>query len=341
MRAASLNGYGELLSITEIPRPVPAAGEVLVKVTAAGLCHTDLHLIDGDPAILPGFPAILGHETAGIVEEVGAGVTSVSVGDAVAVFGAQGCGSCPTCVSGLENMCSVQVLSMNGIGIPGGFAEYMIVPAERHLVPIGDLDPVKAAGLTDAGLTPYRAVRRALAHLEPGSTAVAIGLGGLGQFGIQYLNLLSDARIVGLDPDSAKRARARELGADLALDPTDAHFADALAEHDLAGACAAVLDFVGNDASLATARSLLGARGMLNIIGLGGGSTEIGFFTMPPESVVTTTNWGSAPEMAEVIALAREGRIESTVTVYSLDDAQRAVDDLRAGRVDGRAVIVP
>ena len=341
MRVAALNGYGELLSITDIPRPAPAAGEVLIKVTAAGLCHTDLHLIDGDPAILPGFPAVLGHETAGIVEEIGAGVTSVAVGDAVAVFGAQGCGACPTCLSGLENMCSVQVLSMNGIGIPGGFAEYMIVPAERHLVPIGELDPVKAAGLTDAGLTPYRAVRRALAHLEPGSTAVAIGLGGLGQFGIQYLNLLSDARIVGLDPDPAKRARAIELGADIALDPTHANFSEAMAEHDLAGACSAVLDFVGNDASLATARSLLAARGMLNIVGLGGGSTDLSFFTMPPESVVTTTNWGSAPEMAEVIALAREGRIESTVTTYSLDDAQRAVDDLRAGRVDGRAVIVP
>ncbi len=341
MRAAVLNGYGELLSIADFPRPVPAVGEVLIKVTAAGLCHTDLHLIDGDPAILPGFPAILGHETAGIVEELGAGVTTVSVGDAVAVFGAQGCGACPTCLSGLENMCSVQVLSMNGIGIPGGFAEYMIVPAERHLVPIGELDPVKAAGLTDAGLTPYRAVRRALPHLEPGSTAVAIGLGGLGQFGIQYLNLLSDARIVGLDPDPAKRARALELGADLALDPTDAGFGDAVAEHDLAGGCAAVLDFVGNDASLTTARSLLAARGMLNIVGLGGGSTELSFFTMPPESVITTTNWGSAPEMTEVVALAREGRIESTVTVYSLDDVQRAVDDLRAGRVDGRAVIVP
>jgi propanol-preferring alcohol dehydrogenase len=238
-------------------------------------------------------------------------------------------------------MCSVQVLSMNGIGIPGGFADYMIIPAERHLVPIGELDPVKAAGLTDAGLTPYRAVQRALTHLEPGSTAVAIGLGGLGQFGIQYLNLLSDARIVGLDPDPAKRARALELGADLALDPTDANFNDAMAEHDLAGACSAVLDFVGNDASLASGRSLLAARGMLNIVGLGGGSTELSFFTMPPESVVTTTNWGSAPEMAEVVALAREGRIESTVTTYSLDDAQRAVDDLRAGRVDGRAVIVP
>ncbi|MEY4135898.1 MAG: hypothetical protein RL205_26 [Actinomycetota bacterium] len=341
MRAALLSGYGELLDIVDIPRPTPGAGEVLIKVTAAGLCHTDLHLIDGDPAILPGFPAVLGHETAGIVEAVGAGVSTVAVGDAVAVFGAQGCGACPTCLSGLENMCSVQVLSMNGIGIPGGFAEYMIVPAERHLVPIGDLDPVKAAGLTDAGLTPYRAVQRALAELAPGSTAVAIGLGGLGQFGVQYLNLLSDARIIGLDPDPAKRTRALELGADLVLDPTDAGFGEALAEHDLAGSCAAVLDFVGNDASLATARALLGARGMLNIVGLGGGTTALSFFTMPPESVVTTTNWGSAPEMAEVIALAREGRIESTVTVYSLDDAQRAVDDLRAGRVDGRAVIVP
>ena len=341
MRAALLNGYGELLTITEIARPVPAAGEVLIKVTAAGVCHTDLHLIDGDPAILPGFPAVLGHETAGIVEEIGEGVSAVALGDAVAVFGAQGCGSCPTCMSGLENMCSVQVLSMNGIGIAGGFAEYMIVPAERHLVPIGDLDPVKAAGLTDAGLTPYRAVQRALAHLEPGSTAVAIGLGGLGQFGIQYLNLLSDARIVGLDPDSSKRARALELGADLVLDPTDANFSEVIAEHDLVGACAAVLDFVGNDASLATARSLLAARGMLNIVGLGGGTTELSFFTMPPESVVTTTNWGSAPELAEVIALAREGRIESTVTVYSLDDAQLAIDNLRTGRVEGRAVIVP
>jgi hypothetical protein len=225
------------------------------------------------------------------------------------------------------------------------------MPVEVYAAQVPVVDPPLASTLSVVAKTaleqinqsPYKSRIFFGAQRSGKSMLVAIASKQLAGRGVKvyHLNLLSYARIVGLDPDPAKRARAIELGADIALDSSDANFSEAAVEHDLAGACSAVLDFVGTDASLTTARSLLAARGMLNIIGLGGGSTELSFFTMPPESVVTTTNWGSAPEMREVIALAGDGRIESTVTTYSLEDAQQAVNDLRAGRVDGRAVIVP
>ena len=161
MQAALLDGYGQSLRVTEVPDPIPDDHEVVIRVMAVGLCHTDLHLIDGQPAILPGFPAILGHESAGVIESCGAAVTDWQIGAHVAVFGAQGCGACSRCTQDLENLCQEQTLSMNGIGRAGGFAQLMTVDA-RHLVDCGGLDSTEAAVLTDAGLTSYRAVMRAI-----------------------------------------------------------------------------------------------------------------------------------------------------------------------------------
>ena len=179
MKAARLHRYGEGLVVEDVPVPQPGHGQVLVQVLGAGFCHSDIHVIDGVTPILPKMPVILGHENAGVVAAIGADVDGVREGDAVAVFGAWGCGRCDYCVSGQEQLCADPQwagLSMHD----GGYAENLLVPHERYLVKLSTLDPTVAASLTDAALTPYRAIRKALPVLEPDYYALVIGLGGWG-----------------------------------------------------------------------------------------------------------------------------------------------------------------
>jgi propanol-preferring alcohol dehydrogenase len=305
------------------------------------VCHSDLHLIEGAPPVLPRFPWVLGHEVAGEVVELGPAAVGARVGDRVAVFGGQGCGACPNCVSGREQLCTTGAWSGIGVGRPGGYAEYMLVPAVRHLVPLQGVEPQVAAALTDAGLTPYRAVRRSLPFLPPGGTAVVIGLGALGQYAIQYLRMFSPARIVGFDVAEDKRSTALELGADLALDPTAEVPPDELQGTAVDASASVVLDIVGSDASLALAGRCIAHRGLLVIVGLGGGTMPVGFLTMQPEMMITNSYWGTPSELYEVLALASAGRLRHTITVYPLDQAQQAVSDLEHGQVAGRAVLVP
>jgi alcohol dehydrogenase, propanol-preferring len=340
MRAAVLPSYNADLELAELPTPQPQGGEVLIRVKAAGVCHSDLHLIEGDPPVLPRFPWTLGHEVAGEVAVLGPAASGVMVGDLVGVFGGQGCGSCANCISGLEQLCSTGAWTGIGVGRPGGYAEYMIAPAVRHLTPLNGVEPAVAAALTDAGLTPYRAVRKALPFLPAAGTAVVIGLGALGQYAVQYLRMFSPSRIVGFDPVAAKRDAAAQLGADVALDPGD-DLSDLPEQQRLSGAAAAVLDFVGSDSTLDLATRCVGPRGIVVIVGLGGGSVPIGFLTMQPEMTVTNTYWGSPAELVEVLDLARTGHLRSNITTYSLAEAQQAVTDLGRGEVPGRAVLVP
>jgi propanol-preferring alcohol dehydrogenase len=341
MRAAVLPSYNAELQLAELPVPRPQGGEVLIQVKAAGVCHSDLHLIEGEPPALPWFPWTLGHEVVGEVAALGPGASGATIGEIVAVFGGQGCGACLNCMSGLEQLCTTGAWTGTGVGRPGGFAEYMIVPAVRHVVPLNGVEPTVAAALTDAGLTPYRAVRKALPFLPAAGTVVVIGLGALGQYALQYLRMFSPARIVGVDLSDAKRAAAQQLGADLALDAGTEQLGDLLDEHAVSGAAAVVLDFVGSDTSLNLATRCIGPRGILVIVGLGGGSVPIGFLSMQPEMTVTNTYWGTPAELIEVLDLARAGHLQSNIKSYRLEQAQQAITDLKHGTVPGRAVLVP
>jgi propanol-preferring alcohol dehydrogenase len=226
-----------------------------------------------------------------------------------------------------------------GIGRPGGYAEYLVVPAVRHLVPLSGLDPVVAAPLTDAGLTPYHAVRLALPRMHPGSTAVVIGVGGLGHFGIQCARELSAARIVAIDVSEAKRDLALELGAALALDPASDDVADAV--HDGGEGAMAVFDFVGSDATLAMAAASVGRQGVVVLVGLAGGALPYSFMGMPGESVVMGSTWGTRTELEEVISLAAEQRLSFHVEQHDLSVINDVFRRLEAGEVIGRAVLVP
>lgn len=343
MRAALLGAGSSHFELGEVPTPEPGPGEVLVRIGGAGACHSDLHILHNlarRPA--PGeAPWILGHENAGWVAALGVGATGFEVGQPVAIYGGWGCGACRVCLAGEEQLCGAR--RWGGIGAPGGYAEAQLVPATRHLVPIGDLDPAEFAPLTDAALTPYRAVTKTLDRLAPGTTAVVIGVGGLGQFGVQLLRALTPARIVALDVSEAKRKLAASLGADLVLDPGGAEAGGVAAEiARFAGpeGPAAVLDFVGADATIALALATVGRKGIVVLVGLGGGSAPLSF-GIGTEATVTTSHWGSRTQLAEVVALAQAGVISARVERQPLASVNEVFDRLEAGEVEGRAVLVP
>jgi propanol-preferring alcohol dehydrogenase len=344
MRALQYRGGGSAPEVVTVPDPEVGPGQVLLKVTAAGVCHSDIALMSlpGDVLRLP-LPLTLGHEGAGTVAALGAGVTGWQVGDAVAVHGAWGCGACPKCGEGKENYCSrtaeLGILSP-GLGAPGAIAEYLLVDHPRRLVPLGDLDPVRNVALTDAGLTPYHAIKRSLPKLVPGSTAVVLGVGGLGHVGIQILRALSPARVVALDVAEDKLALAREVGAHEAL-LSDAHAAAAVRALTDGRGAQAVFDFVGAPATVAIAGAVAGIESDIAIVGLGGGRLPVGFGALAHGTAVSSTYWGTRAELAEVLHLARSGSVEVHVETYTLDEAPRAYERLHEGKVTGRAVILP
>lgn len=345
MKALRLLEWKHEAELVEVPEPTPGPGEVVIRVAGAGACHSDLHVMyEFEAGALPWTPPFtLGHENAGWVDQVGAGVRGVSVGEAVAVYGPWGCGRCQRCATGMENYCERQGeigAYGGGLGLDGGMAPLLLVPHARWLVPLGDLDPVQAAPLTDAGLTPYHAVKRSLHLLGAGSTAVVIGVGGLGQMAVQMLKVLSGATVIAVDArDSALRS-ALALGADHVVN-ANASANETIAELTHGRLADVVLDMVGSDETLALASKAVRPLGHLTLVGLAGGTLPFSFFGLGYEVGVASTYWGSLPELYEVIQLAQTKTIQTRVTRYALDDAVTAYRDLRAGAVDGRAVVVP
>ena len=348
MKALRYLKHGRSPELVQIPVPVPGPGQVLLKVTAAGVCHSDEAVMQMPEAdyLARGysFPLTLGHEAAGVIEEFGPGVsTALSIGDAVAVYGPWGCGYCRNCATGAENYCTnAAALGIRppGLGAQGAMAEYMIVDDVRHLLPLGDLDPVRNVSLTDAGLTPYHAIKQSLPKLVAGSWAVVIGAGGLGHVGIQLLKELSGATVIALDVTQEKLEIARHAGAGHVLLSNDAA---AQAIRELTGGLGAnaVFDFVGATPTAMLAQQVAAAGSDVTIIGLGGGSVKVGFGTIAFDAAVRVPFWGSRGELIEVLDLARAGKVGVEVQQYTLDEAPQAYADLNAGTVRGRAVIVP
>ncbi|MFD5300567.1 NAD(P)-dependent alcohol dehydrogenase [Streptomyces mutabilis] len=344
MKALQYRTIGAPPEVVTVPDPEPGPGQVLLKVTAAGVCHSDIAVM-GWPA--EGFPyelpLTLGHEGVGTVAALGDGVTGLNEGDAVAVYGPWGCGTCAKCAEGKENYClRAGELGIHppGLGRPGSMAEYLLVDDPRHLVPLDGLDPVAAVPLTDAGLTPYHAVKRSLPKLVPGSTAVVIGAGGLGHVAIQLLRALTSARVVALDVSEDKLRLAREVGAHETV-LSDEKAADAVRELTGGLGAEAVFDFVGAAPTVRTAGAVAAVEGDVTLVGIGGGSIPVGFGLLPFEVSVSAPYWGSRSELIEVLDLARSGAVSVHTETYSLDDAPLAYERLHEGKVNGRAVILP
>jgi propanol-preferring alcohol dehydrogenase len=345
MKALQLTAWKSEPEMRDVLDPEPGPGEVVVRIGGAGACHSDLHLMhDFVEGMMPWqLPFTLGHENAGWIDALGAGVQGLEVGQPVAVYGAWGCGHCHRCRQGMENYCERQ-LEMptlgGGLGGHGGMAPRMLVPSARFLVPLGDLDPADAAPLTDAGLTPYHAVKRSLQLLVPGSTAVVIGAGGLGHMAVQFLKALSPATVVVVD----QRPDALQLAAEVGADQTVLAGADAagqITELSHGRGADVVIDLVGADATMALGAAVVRPLGHLTIVGIAGGTLPISFFGIAYEASVATTYWGSISELMEVIALASSGQVRAHVQRFSLENALDAYTAMQEGKLEGRAVIVP
>ncbi|MGY1841752.1 MULTISPECIES: NAD(P)-dependent alcohol dehydrogenase [unclassified Modestobacter] len=344
MRAVQYRTIGGEPEVVEVPTPEPGPGQVRLRVTAAGLCHSDAFVM-GLPAdqYVYGLPLTLGHEGAGVVDALGDGVTGVAVGDPVAVYGPWGCGLCYACARGAENYCTRAAelgIQPPGLGSPGALAEYMLVDDVRHLVPLGDLDPVATVSLTDAGLTPYHAIVSSLGALQPGGTAVVIGAGGLGHVAIQLLRAISGATVVALDISDEKLELAKQVGAHHVL-RSDAGAAAAIRELTGGVGAPAVFDIVGSPATIELARQVVAIDGVVQIVGIGGGTLPTGFFSTPMGAAVRAPYWGTRTELMEVLDLARAGAVHVEVERFTLDEAPEAYRRLHAGTIRGRAVVVP
>ncbi|MGW0946494.1 alcohol dehydrogenase catalytic domain-containing protein [Streptomyces sp. NPDC002623] len=360
-RALRLTRWGGPPLLTEVPRPTPTGEEVLIRVEAAGLCRSDLHVIDARPGDLPyRLPFTLGHEVAGRVLERGARAVGPAVGARVVVYGPWGCGSCARCTVGAENYCdrraaldADRVGTGAGLGRDGGMADLLLVPSGRLLVPVGDLSADQAAPLSDAGLTAYHAVatvRRALGD-EAGAGVVVIGVGGLGHLAVQILRATTTAQVLAVDVREEALALADECGAHFGtlLRPDTAAVLRARTGGVGAGGigtggvgAVAVLDFVGSDSSLELAVAALRAGGELAVVGSGGGELTVRKpGALPPGTRISLPFWGTRPELEAVVALAREGVLKVGVERFALSSATEAVERLRSGDVRGRAVLLP
>ncbi|MFB8761572.1 NAD(P)-dependent alcohol dehydrogenase [Nocardiopsis alba] len=346
MRAVVFENYGEFPSLTEVPTPTPGPGEVLLRVAGAGACHSDISVYrvfrEGQPGAQKP-PFVLGHENAGWVEALGPGVSDrIRVGAAYLVYGPIGCGHCRRCAEGsdtyCENAATMPYLAV-GLGRDGGMAEYMTVPA-HHLIPLDDADPVAAAPLADAGLTPYHTIRQTLPHLNGGGRyALVIGLGGLGRIGVQILRALSGATVIATDVKEDALRRAEADGA-VTVTAGERQVEEIRALTGGRGVDAA-FDFVGATPTIATAAACMAPGGRFNVVGIAGGTHEFSFFTNPYESYMTNTYWGSVKDLWEVVDMYKAGQIRPEIERFSMGDALEAYRRLEAGEISGRAVVTP
>jgi D-arabinose 1-dehydrogenase-like Zn-dependent alcohol dehydrogenase len=343
----SLIAYGQPLRETVADRPVPRGTEVLIRVTCCGVCHSDLHLQDGyfalggdkrlDITKDRALPFTLGHEIAGIVEAAGESAGGAVIGSEVAVYPWIGCGACPACRAGEENMCSAH--HHLGVAVDGGFATYVLVPHPRYLLDHAPLPAAFAGPLMCSGLTAYGALKRLGGHTERGPVLL-VGLGGVGMMGLALARALFRQAPLVADIDPQKRQAALAAGAAAAFDPADPQ-ARKTVMAATGGGLYGVCDFVGSDKSLQFSTGILARGGKVVVTGLLGGSFSIpaamfGIKAITIEGSLT----GTLTQAGEVIALARAGKIAPIPTrARPLDEAQTALEDLRAGRVVGRTVL--
>ncbi|QRP50036.1 NAD(P)-dependent alcohol dehydrogenase [Amycolatopsis sp. FDAARGOS 1241] len=341
MKAVQVVGYGENLRMTDVPSPeVTGPHDVIVRIGGAGVCRTDLHILEGQWAEKSGvtLPYTIGHENAGWVHAVGSAVTNVAEGDKVIVHPLITCGLCPACRRGDDVHCENS--QFPGIDTAGGYAQLLKTSA-RSVVKLDDsLEPADVAALADAGLTAYHAAAKAARRLRPGNKCVVIGAGGLGHIGIQVLKAMTAAELIVVDrnPDAVKLAQA--IGADHGVVADGGHVA---AVQDLTGGNGAevVVDFVGEGGATADGVAMLRRAGDYHVVGYGEN------INVPTIDVISTEiNFignlvGSYTDLCELMVLAAQDKVKLHTSKYALADFQQALDDLDAGRIRGRAILVP
>jgi NAD+-dependent secondary alcohol dehydrogenase Adh1 len=341
MKAARLHAYHEPLKLDEIDEP-KATGplDVIVRIGAAGLCRTDLHIQEGQWAEKSGvtLPYTLGHENAGWVYQVGSAVTNVVVGDTVIVHPLVTCGLCRACRAGDDVHCANSTFP--GISTDGGFADLLKTTARAVVKLQPSLHPKDIAALADAGLTAYHAVKKATGLLYPGTRVVAIGAGGLGHIGIQCLRALTPAEIIVVDPSEAALALAGELGADRTVQVNGKHVETVLELTDGAGA-EAVIDFVGEHGTTHDGVAMLRDAGSFFVVGYGENIDVPTIDVISREISFIGNLVGSYNDLDELMTLTAQGKVSLHTTTYPLDAVNDAMAELDHGRLHGRGILLP
>jgi len=335
MKAAVVRELGKPLVIDEIPVPTPGRGEVLVKIRASGVCHTDLHAANGDWPVKPAPPFVPGHEGIGVVAAVGAGVTGLSDGDPVGIAWLHdACGACEHCITGWETLCEAQHCS--GYSVNGTFAEYAIGSAAYVARLPRKIDFAAMAPILCAGVTTYKGLKETEAR--PGEWVAISGIGGLGHIAIQYARAMG-LHVIALDVAEDKLALARSLGADLAI---DASRPDAIEQvrATTGGGAHGVLVTAVSPGAFNQALQLVRRRGTVSLVGLPPGDFETPIFDVVLKRItIRGSIVGTRKDLAEAIQFAAEGKVTAHIHKARLEDINRVFADLAAGHVDGRMVL--
>ena len=341
MKAVRVTGYHEKLEMTEVATPeVTGPHDVVVKIGGAGVCRTDLHILEGQWAEKSqvALPYTIGHENAGWVHAIGSAVTNVAEGDKVIVHPLITCGFCRACRSGDDVHCEASAFP--GIDTNGGYAEYLRTSA-RSVVRIDDsLEPSDVAALADAGLTAYHAAAKAARRLGPRDRCVVIGAGGLGHIGIQVLKALTAAELIVVDrnPDAIKLALS--IGADHGV-VADGGQVDEVLDLTAGVGAEVVVDFVGEGGSTGEGLRMLRRNGDYHVVGYGENVDVPTIDIISTEINIIGNLVGSYNDLCDLMVLAARGAVTLHTVKYALGDFKRAIDDLDAGRVRGRAILVP
>ena len=341
MKAVRLHTYGERPIVEEVAEPeISEPLDVIVRIGGAGLCRTDLHIIEGQWKEKSGveLPYTLGHENAGWVHEVGSAVTSVVPGDAVIVHPLITCGQCRACRAGDDMHCEANLFP--GISTNGGFAELLKTNARAVVKLAPGVEPKDVAAHADAGLTAYHAVKKAAELLYPGTTAVVIGAGGLGHIGIQTLKVLTAARVIVVDRSEGSLELARECGADETV-LADGNEVEAIRDRTDGHGAEAVIDFVGEGGALEDSIAMLRDGGSHYVVGYGGVLSIPAIDIISSEISFVGNLVGSYNDLAELMTLEAEGKVKLHTSSYPLDAANDAMDDLDQGQLHGRGILIP
>ena len=334
MKAAVVHEFGKPLSIEEVPLPTPGAGQILVKIAASGVCHTDLHAADGDWPVKPKPPFIPGHEGVGHVAAVGAGVSHVKEGDRVGVpWLYTACGHCRHCLAGWETLCDHQ--QNTGYSVNGGFAEYVIADPNfvGHLP--ADVSFVDIAPILCAGVTVYKGLK--VTDTRAGDWVVVSGIGGLGHMAVQYARAMG-LNVIAVDVDDAKLEFATKLGAALGV---NARKSDPIAfvKKEVGGAQGVLVTAVSPKA-FAQAMGMVGRGGTVSLVGLPPGDFPLSIFNTVLNGItVRGSIVGTRLDLQQALDFAGQGKVKATVASERLENINDVFTRMRAGDIQGRIVI--
>lgn len=334
MAAAIATSYGRPLVLSDLAIPSPGPGEVLVKVAACGVCHTDIHAVDGDWPVKPKLPFIPGHEVVGYVAALGRGVTNLKEGDAVGVAWLHdACGACEYCGTGWETLCAKQ--HNTGYSVNGGYAEYMIADA-AYAIPIPrGLDPIKAAPILCAGVTTYKGIKET--DTKPGDWLAISGIGGLGHVAVQYAKAMG-LHVVAVDVSEDKLALARKLGADVAISASTPDLASEVFR--MTGGVHGALVTAVSPPAFAQCLSLLRPKGTMSLVGLPPGAFALPIFEVVLKRLtIRGSIVGTRQDLAESLAFAAEGKVSARIETRPLQDINAVFSQLRSNAVQGRVVL--